>query len=77
MSQSHIIPDFQHEELLDQAQAAQFLNVSKRFLEQRRHRGGGPKYVRLSCRMVRYRRGDLTTWISEHLRTSTTDTGEE
>ncbi len=57
-------------ELLRQEQAAQFLNVSVRTLEAWRHRGGGPRYVKLH-RCVRYRRADLLDWLDAHARTST------
>jgi predicted DNA-binding transcriptional regulator AlpA len=36
-----------------------------------RYRGRGPKFVKISRKMVRYRRGDVDAWISAHLATST------
>ncbi len=41
-----------------------------------RQRGGGPKFVRISCRCIRYRRADLREWAEARLRKSTADTGE-
>jgi hypothetical protein len=38
-------------------------------------RGGGPPYVKVSSRSVRYRRGDFRDWAQERRRTSTSDTG--
>lgn len=64
------------ERLLNQKQAASYLNMSARFLEARRHRGGGPPFVRVSARAIRYRPEDLEAWIGERVRTSTSDTGD-
>lgn len=59
--------------LLRQQDAAQFLDVSVRFLENRRYLGGGPPFVRLSSRAVRYRREDLEQWIAGRTFTSTSE----
>lgn len=61
--------------LLRQAEAADVLDVSERFLEERRWKGGGSPYVRLSSRAVRYRLSDLEAWIADRVRTSTSDPG--
>jgi predicted DNA-binding transcriptional regulator AlpA len=63
--------------LLDEVQAAQFLNVSTRCLQAWRQRGGGPRFVRISSRCLRYRRRDLLTWSEERLARSTSDTSCE
>jgi hypothetical protein len=60
--------------LLDQRLAAEFLSVSTRTLEGWRLTGGGPKFVRLSKRAVRYRLQDLERFVVERLRNSTSDT---
>ncbi len=62
--------------LLTQAEAAERLGLTPRFLEARRHRGGGPPFVRVSARCVRYRQKDIEAWIGERIRTSTSDTGD-
>jgi predicted DNA-binding transcriptional regulator AlpA len=54
-------------ELFCQDDAAHFLAVSPRTLEQWRVRGAGPRFVRLSRRAVRYRRRDLHDWIAERV----------
>ena len=59
--------------LLTQQEAADRLNLSPRFLEVRRYRGGGPPFVRVSSRCVRYRPEDLEAWTAERVRTSTSD----
>ena len=61
--------------LLTPPEAARIFNLSERALENWRHRGGGPKFVRVSGRCIRYRRGDLLAWIGERLRNSTSDPG--
>lgn len=59
--------------LLTPNQAAERIGLSPRFLEARRHRGGGPRFVRVSARCIRYRPEDLDTWATERLATSTSD----
>jgi hypothetical protein len=49
--------------LVDQKDAAKFLRVTEKFLEARRHRGGGPPFVRVG-RLVRYRKQSLLEWIA-------------
>jgi predicted DNA-binding transcriptional regulator AlpA len=61
----------QNEKLLTQAEAATRLQLSPRTLEQYRTRGGGPLYVRISARCVRYRPEDLDAWISERIHANT------
>jgi len=60
--------------LLDEKQAAAFLNVSVKSLQAWRYRGGGPKYVKLG-RSVRYTMADLEAFVVASKRTSTSDTG--
>lgn len=59
--------------LLTTAQAAALLGLSPRTLGGLRLRGGGPRYVRLSARAVRYRREDLAAWIEAGVRTNTAE----
>ena len=57
--------------LLPEEEAAEFLGYSKRALQNWRHRGGGPPYVRISERAVRYRRRDLIRWCEDLTEEST------
>ena len=50
------------------------LTLSPRTLEALRLRGGGPPFILVTDRAVRYRREDLWQWISTRRRTSTSDT---
>lgn len=61
--------------LLFGAEAAHLLGLSHRTLESMRVRGGGPRFIRLSARAIRYRRADLVAWADERSRESTSDMG--
>ena len=71
MAQAHAvqtIDDFNYlNELVTEREAAQFLGFTVRALQNWRVRGGGPRFVRISCRAVRYRRRDLIEWSEAHL----------
>lgn len=64
------------EQLLKEKDAAEFLQMSERTLQGMRLRGGGPMFVRISHRAVRYRRKDLMEWIDSKIRRSTSDMGD-
>ena len=59
--------------LLTTEQAAEFLGLTPRFLEARRMRGGGPRYVNISKRAVRYSLTDLQAWIAARTVGSTSE----
>ncbi len=59
--------------LLNQRQAASLIGVSERTLECWRCRGGGPPFVKLSRRAVRYRRKDIDRWVGERVQYSTSE----
>ena len=61
--------------LLDEKQAATLLNVSVKSLQAWRYRGGGPKFVKIGRRLVRYAVDDLEAFVVASKRTSTSDTG--
>ena len=63
------------QQLLRQAEVAKILNLSPRTLEAWRHRGGGPRYLRLTARVIRYRRLDVNQFMEERVRTNTADRG--
>lgn len=48
---------------MNETEAADVLCYSVRALQNWRHRGGGPKFIKVSARSVRYRRRDLLDWI--------------
>jgi predicted DNA-binding transcriptional regulator AlpA len=49
--------------LMNEHEAAEVLCYSVRALQNWRSRGGGPKFIKVSARSVRYRRRDLLDWI--------------
>lgn len=61
--------------LMNENDAADLLGYSVRSLQNWRVRGGGPKFVRVSARSIRYRTRDLVEWIENRTRTSTSDRG--
>lgn len=62
-------------ELINEAEAAKFLNLTARTIQGYRYKGGGPRYVRISSRCVKYRRIDCREWAEARMRTSTSDPG--
>ncbi|MCB1883123.1 MAG: helix-turn-helix domain-containing protein [Geminicoccaceae bacterium] len=64
-----------HEDLrlMNEHEAAAFLGYTIRALQNWRVRGGGPRFVRVSARSIRYRRKDLVAWSEERLAASTSD----
>lgn len=56
--------------LLDTAEAAKRLKLSSSMLEKLRVYGGGPAYLKLG-RSVRYRVEDLSRWLEDRVRCST------
>ena len=72
-SQGHIIendPDY-YDRLIDEREAADYLGYSVRALQNWRVRGGGPQFVKVSSRSVRYSRRSLLEWIAERTRSNT------
>lgn len=68
------LPD-QNDPLLTTPDAAHLLGLSPRTLESLRLRGGGPAFIAVTAKAVRYRRRDLEDWILTRRRTSTSDPG--
>jgi hypothetical protein len=57
--------------LLTSHDAALALRLSTRSMERLRQTGGGPKFVRVGKSAIRYRLGDLETWIAGRVVNST------
>ncbi len=62
--------------LINEKAAASHLGLKVRTMQGFRYRGGGPRYVRISSRCLRYRRVDLRDWAEAQIRTSTSDPGK-
>ena len=59
--------------LINEEEAAAYLGYSIRSLQNWRHRGGGPPFIKVSNRTVRYRRCDLDAWAEKRLVSSTAE----
>ena len=64
-------PDYL-DRLITERDAADFLGYTMRALQNWRVRGGGPTYVKVSTRSIRYRRRDLNDWVESKLAEHTT-----
>lgn len=51
------------DKLMNERDAAAFLCYTVRALQNWRVRGGGPKFIKVSSRSIRYTRRDLNEWI--------------
>ena len=72
MATAQTDPDYL-DRLINEIEAAGYLGYSVRALQNWRVRGGGPRFVKVSSRSVRYRRRDLIAWAEERLVTNTSD----
>ena len=63
--------------LIDEREAAVFLDLTHRTMQAMRQRGDGPRYVVISSRCIRYRRENLKSYADQRVRTSTSDPGPE
>ena len=52
--------------------AARYCQLSTSLLNRLRHTGGGPRYTKISSRVV-YRIYDLDEWLDAHQRSSTSE----
>jgi hypothetical protein len=62
-----------NDKLLTTADVADWLSVSHQFLEIGRLRGFGPRFTRVTKRMIRYRRKDVIAWLEERVHQSTAE----
>jgi len=63
--------DHQLDQLLTEKDAAALICYSQRALQNWRVRGGGPEYVKVSSRSIRYQRRDVLDWIEKRKRKHT------
>jgi predicted DNA-binding transcriptional regulator AlpA len=61
------------DDLITEVELADWLEVSLRTLQGWRVRGGGPRYVRISSRCVRYRVSCVRAWIEARLASHTSE----
>ena len=60
-------------QLLNETEAADILGVRPRTLSNWRCRGGGPIYVKMGSKAVRYRLNDLNAFIDERTQNNTSE----
>ncbi len=60
-------------QVLRERDAAHYLGVSRRWLQERRADGRGPKYCRLASRTIRYRRQSLDDFMEARIHASTAE----
>jgi predicted DNA-binding transcriptional regulator AlpA len=65
--------DLHPDETLTTKEVAAWLSVSPQFLEIGRNRGYGPKFVRISKRLVRYRVFDVLEWLKSRTHACTSE----
>lgn len=65
-------PDYL-DRMINEHIAAEFVGYTERALQNWRLRGGGPKFVKVSGRSIRYRRRDLIQWAESLLVASTSE----
>jgi hypothetical protein len=61
------------DKLIPEREAAEFIGYTPRALQNWRCRGGGPKYIAISSRSIRYRRRDLIAWAEGRLRANSSE----
>ena len=62
--------------LLDTTETADYLGVSKAFLERDRWAGARIPYIKVGSRAVRYRLSDLNAYLDKQVRHSTSEGGD-
>jgi hypothetical protein len=61
------------DEVLSTAQVADWLGISPQWLEIGRGKNYGPGFVRVSARVIRYRRADVVKWLEARTHKSTAE----
>lgn len=69
-------PFCEEKQLLNEKQAASFLGFTHRTLQMWRLQGGGPTFLKIGKKSVRYMLKDLVEWAESQRRISTSDTSE-
>jgi len=65
-------PDYL-DRMIPEGEASSFTGYTVRALQNWRLKGGGPKFVKVSGRSIRYRRRDLIEWAESLLVASTSE----
>lgn len=63
-------------EVINTQQAANYIGMSKAFLERDRWAGARVPFIKVGSRAVRYRLSDLDAFLDQQIRHSTSDMGK-
>lgn len=63
--------------MINEHEAAIYIGHSVRALQNWRVRGGGPQYIKVSGRSIRYRRKELNEWANNKLVSSTSEAAND
>lgn len=64
-------------ELIDELELCDLLKCSRRQIQAMRQSGIGPRFTRVGARAVRYDLADVTLWLEQRKRSSTSDPGPQ
>ena len=68
---TQLFADLDPELHIDEKRAAEYLGISPRTLQGYRTKGGGPEFVKISHKVVRYKIADLMNWTENKKRKNT------
>ena len=61
------------DDLLTSEEVAKWIGTSTQFVELGRMRNYGPRYTRLSARIIRYKRSDVLAWLESRTHSQTSE----
>lgn len=70
-NKSKNIADLDHDLHIDEKRAAEYLGISFRTLQGYRVKGGGPEFIKIGKKSVRYKVQDLIDWANNHKKKNT------
>lgn len=70
-NKSKNIADLDHDLHIDEKRAAEYLGISFRTLQGYRTKGGGPEFIKIGKKSVRYKVQDLIDWANNHKKKNT------
>lgn len=72
-SHTPLFADLDPELHIDEKRASEYLGISPRTLQGYRTKGGGPEFVKISHKVVRYKIADLIKWTQNRKRKNTSE----
>lgn len=65
------IKELNPDQLIDEKQASQLMGISPRTLQGYRVKGGGPEFIKLNNKIVRYKISAIQNWINDNKKINT------